>query len=69
MIFLMLPAALALAALAAWGFIHAVRTGQFDDLDTPPLRAVFDDDEAPQGSVASPTALPTARQNGKATSS
>jgi len=24
------------------------RSGQFDDLDTPPIRAVFDDDETPR---------------------
>ncbi len=48
MIFLMLPVALLLAGLAAWGFIRAVKGGQFDDLDTPPIRAVFDDDEPPK---------------------
>ncbi len=41
---IMLPAALLLAGLGVWAFIRAARSGQFDDLDTPPLRAVFDDD-------------------------
>lgn len=41
---IMLPAALLLAGLGVWAFIRAARAGQFDDLDTPPLRAVFDDD-------------------------
>jgi cbb3-type cytochrome oxidase maturation protein len=44
----MLPAALLLAGLGVWAFIRAARAGQFDDLDTPPLRAVFDD-EVPKG--------------------
>jgi cbb3-type cytochrome oxidase maturation protein len=44
-VLLMLPVALLLAALGVWAFIRAARGGQFDDLDTPPLRAVFDDDE------------------------
>jgi len=42
---IMLPLALILAGLFVWGFIRAVRSGQYDDLDTPPIRAVFDDDE------------------------
>jgi cbb3-type cytochrome oxidase maturation protein len=45
---IMLPVALLLAALGVWGFIRAARGGQFDDLDTPPLRAVFDDEDAPR---------------------
>ncbi len=42
---IMLPAALLLAGLGVWAFIRAARSGQFDDLETPPLRAVFDDDQ------------------------
>jgi len=44
-IFIMLPLALLLAGFFVWGFIRSVRSGQYDDLDTPPIRAVFDDDE------------------------
>ncbi|MAY75573.1 MAG: cbb3-type cytochrome oxidase assembly protein CcoS [Phycisphaerae bacterium] len=44
-IMMMIPAAFVLAGLAVWAFIRAVRAGQFDDLDTPPIRAVFDDDQ------------------------
>lgn len=44
-IWLMIPIALAMAALAVWAFVRAVRTGQLDDLDTPAIRAVLDDDE------------------------
>lgn len=42
-IFIVLPLAVVLAGVAIWGFIWATRGGQFDDLDTPPLRAVHDD--------------------------
>jgi cbb3-type cytochrome oxidase maturation protein len=45
----MLPVALLLAGLGVWAFVRAARGGQFDDLDTPPLRAVFDDEEAGRG--------------------
>lgn len=44
-LYIMVPVALGLAGLALGGFILAVMRGQFDDLDTPPLRAVFDDDD------------------------
>lgn len=44
-ILVMIPAALILAGLGLAAFIFAARSGQFDDLDTPGLRAVFDDDE------------------------
>ncbi|MEZ6243275.1 MAG: cbb3-type cytochrome oxidase assembly protein CcoS [Phycisphaerales bacterium] len=41
-ILIMLPVALALAAAGVGAFIWAARRGQFEDLDTPPVRAVFD---------------------------
>ncbi|MEM9065184.1 MAG: cbb3-type cytochrome oxidase assembly protein CcoS [Planctomycetota bacterium] len=43
-LFIVLPAALLLAAAAVGGFIWMVRTGQCDDLDTPAYRILFDDD-------------------------
>ncbi|MFT5423903.1 MAG: cbb3-type cytochrome oxidase maturation protein [Phycisphaerales bacterium] len=43
-IWLMIPVTLCLAGLAVWAFVRAVRDGQLDDLDTPPIRAVFDDE-------------------------
>lgn len=44
-ILIMLPIALVLAAIGVAAFILAAKNGQFDDLDTPAIRAVFDDDE------------------------
>ena len=41
----MIPAALVLAGIGITAFIIAAKKGQFDDLDTPAIRAVFDDDE------------------------
>lgn len=46
-VMIMIPAAFLLAGIAVWAFIRAARSGQFDDLDTPPVRAVFDDDDEP----------------------
>lgn len=44
-LFLVLPIALVLAAAGVAGFLWAVRQGQYDDLDTPPYRAMFDDED------------------------
>jgi cbb3-type cytochrome oxidase maturation protein len=42
-LFIAVPAALAIAISAVLAFLWASRTGQFDDLDTPPLRMLHDD--------------------------
>jgi len=44
-IFVLLPLALLIAAIAVGFFIWAARTGQFDDLETPAVRMLFEDDE------------------------
>ncbi len=44
MVYIMVPAAFLLAAAAIVAFIRAVRSGQFDDLDTPSVRMLLDDD-------------------------
>jgi cbb3-type cytochrome oxidase maturation protein len=44
-IFVLLPLALLIAAIAVGFFIWAARTGQFDDLETPAVRILFDDEE------------------------
>ncbi|MGV6814708.1 MAG: cbb3-type cytochrome oxidase assembly protein CcoS [Phycisphaerales bacterium] len=57
-IFIMIPAALLLAAIGVAAFVIAAKQGQFDDLDTPALRAVFDDDDTlppPQHAQPTPT--------------
>jgi cbb3-type cytochrome oxidase maturation protein len=45
--FVLLPVALAFAAGALVVFLIAVRTGQFDDLETPALRILAEDDLMP----------------------
>lgn len=44
-IFLVLPLALAIVLVAVVAFVWAARRGQYDDLDTPAIRAIFDDDK------------------------
>jgi cbb3-type cytochrome oxidase maturation protein len=43
-LFIVLPLAILMAGLFLGAFILSVRRGQYDDLDTPPLRMLFDDD-------------------------
>ena len=47
MIFIVLPLALVLAAAACGAFYWAVQGGQYDDLDTPPVRILFDEPKKP----------------------
>lgn len=44
-IFILLPLSLFLALVALIAYIWAVKNGQFEDLKTPAMRAVFDDEE------------------------
>lgn len=43
-VFLVLPLALLIAAAAVAAYLWAARTGQFDDLETPRHRALWDED-------------------------
>lgn len=42
-IFIVLPLALVIVAVAVWAFVWAADRGQFDDLDTPAVRLLHDD--------------------------
>jgi cbb3-type cytochrome oxidase maturation protein len=43
----LIPISLVLVGIAVWAFFWATNSGQFDDLDTPALQAVLDDERAP----------------------
>jgi len=45
-LFALIPLAMLLLIFAVWAFFWAVRTGQFDDLDTPAVRILLDDEDA-----------------------
>jgi len=47
-VFLLVPLSLVLIALIVWALVWAVRSGQFDDLDSPGWRILMDDDEPPR---------------------
>ncbi|HAU68667.1 MAG TPA: cbb3-type cytochrome oxidase assembly protein CcoS [Gammaproteobacteria bacterium] len=46
-IFLLIPLSLLLVGVAIWAFFWATRSGQFDDLDSPALSILDDDDDNP----------------------
>ena len=46
-IYILLPIAVLLAIAAVGAFIWAVRRGQFDDLDTPAVRVLHDEEDEP----------------------
>jgi cbb3-type cytochrome oxidase maturation protein len=45
LLYLILPLALLIVAGFVAAFVWAARKGQFDDLETPAMRALFDDSE------------------------
>ena len=47
-LYVLIPLALLLLGVAVWAFFWAVGNGQFDDLDTPAIRILMDDDMAPK---------------------
>ncbi len=44
-LFGLIPLALVLLGAAIWAFFWAVRSGQFDDLDTPAVQILLDDED------------------------
>jgi cbb3-type cytochrome oxidase maturation protein len=46
-LYVLIPLALLLLGFAVWAFFWAVGSGQFDDLDTPAVRVIMDDDTTP----------------------
>jgi cbb3-type cytochrome oxidase maturation protein len=46
-LYVLIPLALMLLAVAAWALIWAIRSGQFDDLESHGWSVVLDDDQKP----------------------
>jgi len=47
MLYVLIPLAVVLLAVAVWAMLWAIRTGQFDDLDSHGWSVVLDDDQKP----------------------
>jgi cbb3-type cytochrome oxidase maturation protein len=57
-LYVLVPLALVLAGAGVWAFYWSVRTGQYDDTDTPAIRVLMEDELS-----APPQAEPS--KNGK----
>ena len=49
-LYVALPIAIALGGTALWACVRCIRSGQFDDLETPPVRMLIDDQPLPDPS-------------------
>ena len=49
MLYVLIPLAVMLLAFAVWALVWAIRTGQFDDLESHGWSVVLDDDQKPPG--------------------
>jgi cbb3-type cytochrome oxidase maturation protein len=46
-LYVLIPLGLVLLVVSLWAFFWAVRHRQFDDLDSPAMQILLDDDRAP----------------------
>ena len=44
-LYILIPLGLLVQGVAIWGFLWAVKTGQFDDMEGPAHRILMDDDD------------------------
>lgn len=44
-LYMLIPLGLVMLGIAVWGFMWAVKSGQFDDLEGPAHRILMDDDD------------------------
>ena len=47
MLYVLIPLAVVLLGLAVWALLWAIKTGQFDDLESHGWSVVLDDDQKP----------------------
>lgn len=66
MLYVLIPLALMLLAVAAWALIWAIRTGQFDDLESHGWSVVLDDDQKPPPEPAADPAAGAGHARGNA---
>lgn len=54
-IYVLVPLSIVLIGIATMVFFWAVRSGQFDDMDSPAHKILFDDDESGRTPESNPT--------------
>jgi cbb3-type cytochrome oxidase maturation protein len=55
---ILIPLSLVLVGIAVWAFFWATDSGQFDDLDSPAIQAVLDDEPPPGAETDRPDGTP-----------
>ena len=64
-VYLLIPLALMLLGVAVWALIWAIRSGQFEDLESQGWSVVLDDDEKPPPGPDNPEGDENIREAGK----
>lgn len=59
-LWVVVPVALAFVAAAIVAYVKSARAGQFDDLETPAIRMLFDDEA--EGTSVAPLARPAVQR-------
>jgi len=57
-LYILIPVALAIVAVVIYLFFWAVDNGQYDDLDSPAHRILFDDEDPKHQAAAKPNTPP-----------
>ena len=65
MLYVLIPLAVVLLAFAVWALVWAIRTGQFDDLESHAWSVVLDDDQKPPGDPGDENDPDKTREEGK----
>ena len=65
MLYVLIPLALVLLAAAVAALVWAIRTGQFDDLESHGWSVVLDDDQRPPGDAGQPDSDDPDKQTGR----
>ena len=63
-IYVLVPLSIVLIGIATLVFFWAVRSGQFDDMDSPAHKILFDDDEHGSPSTSTTTATDQQKKTG-----
>lgn len=64
-IYVLIPLSIILVGVAVWALIWAVRSGQFDDLESQGWNVVLDDDSKPPPDDAGPNKEAREKAGGK----
>ena len=63
MLYVLIPLAVMLLGVAVWALLWAIRTGQFDDLESHGWSVVLDDDQKPPEVIEEESEPETEEQN------